>query len=123
MATERTSFSDRMGAGGGRGWRGSCACRRCCLCLSLAQAWVPGECLGKSRTVTIADLEPLFGRRCTVHAATPGLRGGLALTGVLERVDDGTIAVRATSPYGGNVQPYPGGGKIALVTVTGVELA
>jgi hypothetical protein len=73
--------------------------------------------------VTIADLDALFGRRCTVHAAVPGLGAGFSLTGVLERVDDATIAIRATSPYGGNVAPFAGGGKIAVETITSIELA
>lgn len=73
--------------------------------------------------MTIADLDALFGRRCTVHAATPGVAGGFALTGILERVDDTTIAVRATSPYGGNVEPFAGNGKIAVENVTSIELA
>jgi hypothetical protein len=75
------------------------------------------------RIVTIADLDALFGRRCTVRAAVPGVGGGFALTDILERVDDATIAIRATSPYGGNVEPFADGGKIAVETITSIELA
>jgi hypothetical protein len=42
---------------------------------------------------------------------------------VLARIDELTIAVRATSPFGGNVQPYPGDGRIDLANVTSIQLA
>jgi hypothetical protein len=47
--------------------------------------------LSARRTVTIADFEPQFGNLCMVYASTPELGGG-SVTGVLERVNDATIA-------------------------------
>jgi hypothetical protein len=76
--------------------------------------------LSARRTVTIADFEPQFGNLCMVYASTPELGGG-SVTGVLERVNDATIAVRATSLYGGSVQRFPGDGQILVVNITRVE--
>jgi hypothetical protein len=85
--------------------------------------WVPGFGDGKTRPMMLADLEPLLDRRCTLDASTPGLSGGLALTGVLERVDDATIAVPRDLAVWRDVQPYSGDGRIPIADVTSVELA